>query len=130
MNQRQRFIRKIVYVCIIAALLLPLSWLSQPETTEAKGGRLAQMRSEYRLGQAQLGEIDPASETIKLATLGMRGVAANILWNKSHEYNKNEDWVNLAATLEQIARLQPNFVSVWIYQGWNLSYNISVQFDD
>jgi hypothetical protein len=130
MNQRQRFIRKIVYVCIIAALLLPLSWLSQPETTEATGGKLAQMRSEYRLGQAQLGEIDPASETIKLATLGMRGVAANILWNKSHEYNKNEDWVNLAATLEQIARLQPNFVSVWIYQGWNLSYNISVQFDD
>jgi hypothetical protein len=130
MNQRQRFIRKIVYVCIIAALLLPLSWLSQPETTEAKGGQLAQMRSEYRLGQAQLGEIDPASETIKLATLGMRGVAANMLWNKSHEYNKNEDWVNLAATLEQIARLQPNFVSVWIYQGWNLSYNISVQFDD
>jgi hypothetical protein len=130
MNQRQRFIRKIIYVCIIAALLLPLSWLSQPETTEAKGGRLAQMRSEYRLGQAQLGEIDPASETIKLATLGMRGVAANLLWNKSHEYNKNEDWVNLAATLEQIARLQPNFVSVWIYQGWNLSYNISVQFDN
>ena len=30
MTQRQRFIRKIVYACVIAALLLPLSWLSQP----------------------------------------------------------------------------------------------------
>jgi hypothetical protein len=130
MNQRQRFIRKIVYACVIAALLLPLSWLSQPETTESKGGQLAQLRSEYQLGQAQLGDIDPASETIKLATLGMRGVAANLLWEKAGEYKKHEDWVNLSATLEQIAKLQPNFVSVWIFQGWNLSYNISVEFDD
>ncbi|MEX0677788.1 MAG: hypothetical protein WD063_11975 [Pirellulales bacterium] len=130
MNQRQRFIRKIVYACVIAVLLLPLSWLSQPETTESKGGRLAQLRSDYQLGQAQLGEIDPASETIKLATLGMRGVAANLLWHKADEYRKTEDWVNLSATLEQISKLQPNFVSVWIFQGWNLSYNISVEFDD
>jgi hypothetical protein len=130
MNQRQRFIRKIVYACVIAALLLPLAWLSQPETTASKGGRLAQLRSEYQLGQAQLGDIDPASETIKLATLGMRGVAANLLWDKANEYRKTEDWVNLSATLEQIAKLQPNFVSVWIFQGWNLSYNISVEFDD
>jgi hypothetical protein len=130
MNQRQRFIRKIVYACVIAALLLPLSWLSQPETTETKGGLLAQMRHEHQLGQAQLGEIDPASETIKLVTLGMRGVAANILWSKANDYRLKEDWVGLSATLEQIARLQPNFISVWIYQGWNLSYNISVEFDD
>jgi hypothetical protein len=129
-KQRQRFIRKVVYVAIIAALLLPLYWLSHPQTTVSEGGQLAQLRSKYQLGQAQLGEIDPASETIKLATLGMRGVAANLLWDKANEYKKTEDWVNLSATLQQIAKLQPNFVSVWIFQGWNLSYNISVEFDD
>jgi hypothetical protein len=136
MNQRQRFIRKIIYACAIAALLLPLFRLSQPETRDAKGdvlsqgGTLAQMRNRYKLSQSTLGEIDPASETIKLATLGMRGVAANILWEKANYYKKTEDWSSLSATLEQIAKLQPNFVSVWIYQGWNLSYNISVEFDD
>lgn len=130
MNQRQRFIRKIVYACVIAALLLPLSWLSQPETTESKGGLLAQMRSEHQLSQAQLGEIDPASETIKLATLGMRGVAANILWTKANNYKKTEDWVGYSAALEQIAKLQPNVVSVWIFLGWNLTHNVSVEFDD
>ncbi|REK09928.1 MAG: hypothetical protein DWQ37_17650 [Planctomycetota bacterium] len=130
MNQQKRFYRKIVYACIIVALLLPLSWLSQPQTTDSDGGQLAQMRERYQLGQAQLGEIDPASETIRLATLGMRNIAANLLWEKANEYRKTEDWVNLSATLEQIARLQPNFVSVWVFQGWNLSYNISVEFDD
>lgn len=130
MNQRSRFIRKIIYACVIAALLLPLSWLSQPATTESQGGVLAQMREENQLSQATLGEIDPASETIKLATLGLRGVAANVLWEKANDYKKREDWTSLSATLEQIAKLQPNFISVWIYQGWNLSYNISVEFDD
>ena len=130
MSDRQRFIRKIVYACAIAALLLPLSWLSEPATTESDGGLLAQMREKHRLSQSTLGDIDPASETIKLATLGMRGVAANILWEKAHDYRKREDWVGLSATLEQIAKLQPNFISVWVYQGWNLSYNISVEFDD
>ncbi len=130
MNQRQRFIRKIVYACVIAAMLLPLSWLSQPETTESKGGVLAQMRSEHQLSQAQLGEIDPASETIKLATLGMRGVAANILWTKANNYKKTEDWAGYSAALEQIAKLQPNVVSVWIFLGWNLTHNVSVEFDD
>jgi hypothetical protein len=135
MNERARFIRKIAYASAIAALLLPLSFLSQPATmrgdgSQSEGGVLAQMRERHQLSQATLGEIDPASETIKLATLGMRGVAANILWEKAHEYKKREDWVGFKATLEQIARLQPNFVSVWVYQGWNLSYNISVEFDD
>jgi hypothetical protein len=135
MNQRKRFFRKIAYACAIAALLLPLSWLSAPATRQAdgrssKGGVLAQMREDHHLSQATLGEIDPASETIKLATLGMRGVAANLLWQKANDFRKREDWVSLSATLEQIAKLQPNFVSVWIYQGWNLSYNISVEFDD
>ena len=130
MNQRQRFIRKIVYAVAIAALLLPLSWLSQPATTDSKGGVLARMRDADRLSQADLGDIDPTSETIKLATLGMRGLAANILWGKANEYKREEDWTSLSATLEQIARLQPNFISVWQFQGWNLSYNVSVEFDD
>ncbi|HTM53001.1 MAG TPA: hypothetical protein VL175_03195 [Pirellulales bacterium] len=130
MNERQRFTRKIVYACVIAALLLPLSWLSQPETTESKGGMLAQMRAANQLSQAQLGEIDPASETIKLATLGMRGVAANVLWTKANNYKKTEDWVGYSAALEQIAKLQPNVVSVWIFLGWNLTHNVSVEFDD
>ena len=35
-----------------------------------------------------------------------------------------------SAALEQIIRLQPNFINVWRFQAWNLSYNISVEFDD
>ena len=135
MTRRQSFLRKIKYLGVIVVLLLPLSWLSRPAAINpngqrAPGGTLAQMRDQYRLGQANLGEIDPTSEAIKLATLGMRGVAANILWSKANHYRKVEDWTSLSATLEQITKLQPNFITVWRYQAWNLSYNISVEWDD
>jgi hypothetical protein len=136
MNRRSTFVRKIVYLVAIALLLIPLFWLSQPATNAVKGvqgspgGALARLRAEYHLSQAQLGEVDPSSATIKLATLGLRGVAANILWEKATDYKMKKDWTNFGATLNQITKVQPNFLNVWINQAWNLSYNCSVQFDD
>ena len=130
MSERRSFYRKIVYFIAICVLLFPLTMLSTPATPTKAGGRLAQLRNEYQLSQANLGEVDPASETIKLATLGLRGVAVNLLWEKANYYKKTEDWTNLTATLEQLAKLQPNFVTFWKFQAWNLSYNVSVEFDD
>jgi hypothetical protein len=67
---------------------------------------------------------------MKLATLGLRGVAVNALWEKANYYKKVEDWDNLSATLSQLAHLQPNVVTFWKFQAWNLTYNVSVEFDD
>jgi hypothetical protein len=123
----------------MALLLIPIAMMSLPATVRRDaqdrpdrhpGGVLAEMRHDAGLSQAQLGAIDPASETMKLATFGMRGIAVVWLWDKSNEYKKKEDWDNLSATLEQIARLEPNFIAVWEHQAHNLSYNVSVEFDD
>jgi hypothetical protein len=129
------FVRKVIYLVGIAVLLLPIAALSQPATAgrgdaePSAGGKLAQLRAEYRLSQAELGEIDPASETMKLATLGLRGVAVDILWYKALEYQKKQDFTGLELTVMQIIRLQPNFLKVWDFQAHNLSYNSSVEFD-
>lgn len=135
MNQNATVTRKAAYIGTIAVLLIPLFWLGQPPAvTEDQGrrpgGLLSQVREREELAQASLGDIDPASESMRLVTLGMRGVAANILWSKAHDYKIREDWDNLAATLNQIAKLQPNFISIWEFQAHNLSYNISAEFDD
>lgn len=129
-HKKKSFYRKLIYVGSIVALLYPLAILSSPATTVKSGGKLAQLRAENGLSQANLGEIDPASETMKLATLGLRGLAVNLLWGKANDYKKKEDWTNLTATLEQLALLQPNFITFWKYQSWNVAYNVSVQFDD
>lgn len=136
MSSRSTFNRKINYLAAIALLLIPLFWLSQPATIATKetpgspGGKLSRLRDDYQLSQSQIGEIDPTSVTVKLATLGLRGVAANILWEKANDYRMKKDWTNFGATLNQITKVQPNFINVWSNQAWNLSYNISVEFDD
>jgi hypothetical protein len=140
MTRNASFIRKVAYITAIALLLAPLAALSQPAAVDTNladgrddssaGGKLSQLRTEYNLSQAELGEIDPASETMKLATLGMRGVAANILWIYANHYKKVEDWDKLELTVQQIIRLQPNFLEVWDFQAHNLAYNVSVEFDD
>lgn len=136
MKRQRPFVRKLIYGAIIVALVTVLAWLAPPATGESAGspasagGVLAQKRAEYDLTEATLGEIDPTSETIKLATLGLRGVAVNLLWTKANEAQKTRDWTALSATVSQIIKLQPHFVAVWRFQGWNLAYNVSADWDD
>ena len=135
------FVRKIVYLAFAGLLIIPLSMISLPASRGTvdeggnaalgnRGGKLAQLRDEYDLSQAKLMEIDPASETMKLASAGLRGVAVNLLWMQAMDHRKHENWDKLRATLNALIKIQPNFIKVWEYQAHNLSYNISVEFDD
>ncbi|MFN7629466.1 MAG: IRE (iron responsive element), partial [Pirellula sp.] len=120
--------RKIVYILAIVALLLPLYYLGRPAS---KGeGKITEMRSRYRIGQADLGKLDPTSESMRLATLGMRGIASTILWIRADYYKEEKYFDRFSATLNQIALLQPHFISVWQHQAHNLSYNVSPEFED
>ena len=132
----QILVRRLIYIAAMVLLLFPIYMLGHPSvrnsagTELTPGGALASIRSQYELGQADLGAIDPASESMRLATLGMRGVAVSILWQRAEYYKREQFWDNYSATLNQITRLEPHFVKVWDFLSWNLSYNISVEFDD
>ena len=136
MSQLSPFIRKIIYLVAIVALLIPMSLISRPAQRadniedSNSGGKLSQLRDEHNLSQSQLSEIDPASETMKLASLGLRGVAVNMLWLQAIEHKKTENYDQLAATLEALTKIQPNFIKVWEFQAHNLAYNVSMEFDD
>jgi hypothetical protein len=114
------------------AMLIPLYLLGQPAGggTGDPGGQLTQMRTEYNIAESELGDINPASETMKLASLGLRGVAATLLWSKANDYKVHHEWDRLKATLNNIALLQPHYEKVWEFQAHNLSYNVSTEFDD
>ena len=67
---------------------------------------------------------------LKLALLGgARGIAANVLWTQAEELKREQDWDSMKATVDLITKLQPHFLSVWTFQGWNLAYNVSVEWD-
>ena len=132
MNRSSGFRNKLTYLAVMIAMLIPLYLLGQPAGggTGDPGGQLTQMRTEYNIAESELGDINPASETMKLASLGLRGVAATLLWSKANDYKVHHEWDRLKATLNNIALLQPHYEKVWEFQAHNLSYNVSTEFDD
>jgi len=136
MSGQNSFKRKVAYLIGIAVLMVPIALLGQPSTrgtveqSGSAGGLLARWRTEQGLSQANLGELDPTTEALKLAALGMRGVASTILWTKSQHYQREQDWTALSAVNEQITKLQPHFIAAWRNQAWNLAYNVSIEWDN
>lgn len=130
------FQRKVTYLALIAALLVPLSMIGRPSSVshesgaESGGGKLAELRSELKLGQAQLGKIDPTTSAVRYVSLGLHGIAVCVLQQRVADYQKQEDWISLMAALKQLTYLQPYYVKVWENQAWNVSYNISSMWDD
>ena len=131
MNQLSTRARKLVYVIAIVILLGPIIYLGQPASSAgtASGGVIAQERFKARLGEASLGDVDPASTSMSLVLLGMRGMAANLLWMQADQLRDRKQWSQLEQTVESILLLQPHFQSVWKFQCWNLTYNVSAECD-
>ena len=121
MNSAPNFNKKLIYGLVIVALfgvMFPYTaWLE----TEKKN---------RDLGEAAIGQIDTGSFMMKLFLLGgFRGIVADLLWLRAEEFKKDHDWDRLETTVELITKLQPHFLSIWTFQGWNLAYNVSVEWD-
>jgi len=146
MSNLTSFQRKLVYVGGILLLLVPIVWLGQPPNAtvqqslkrpgetelridEGSGGKLSQLRQTYELGEVSLGDVDPTSSTMNLLLLGFRGIATSSLWMDAQEQQKRKEWAELDSTIKSIVLLQPHFLKVWHFQGWNLAYNVSAEWD-
>jgi hypothetical protein len=115
---------------MIVILLIPIIFLGMPAGRgDDRGGQLAQLRQKYELGETSLGNVPPASATMNLLLLGLRGVACNVLWQQAIEQKEHKDWGGLRATTDSIILLQPHFRQVWEFQAWNLAYNVSAEWD-
>ena len=66
---------------------------------------------------------------MNLVLLGLRGPAASVLHLKAIEYQERKQWAKLRTTVDSIILLQPHYVQIWKFQGWNLAYNVSREWD-
>lgn len=121
MNNLSVPMRQVLYGLMILGLFLVMIPYKE---------RLQATKDRHDLGEATLGRVDTGSFMLKLALLGgARGIAANVLWTRAVELQKIHEWDRLAATVDLITKLQPHFLAIWTFQGWNLSYNVSVEWD-
>lgn len=59
---------------------------------------------------------------------GFRGLISNFLWMRANDLQMNDQYFEAAQLADWITDLEPHFTQVWVYQAWNMAYNISVKF--
>jgi hypothetical protein len=84
---------------------------------------------ELAIREQSRGEVDLVGAVVRLGTLGSRGVATCWLWRDAMEAQKKNQWNELEMYVRSLTKLQPHYITPWIFQSWNLAYNVSVESD-
>ena len=119
--QRQSRRRKIVYGLLIVALF-SASLAYRPLVLESHADKL-------ELREQNQGEVDPVGAAVRLSLTGSRGFALWVLWWSAIEKQKKHEWNELEVLIGAITQLQPHFITPWLFQSWNLAYNVSAESD-
>lgn len=143
--QRAAFRRKVYYFAAILLLFtvsmvwrgiipIPLSDLAAaPKNSAQKTANWIASKSilnqSFALDLRELdqGEPELAGEGMRLALTGSRGFAVAYLWSSAIEAQKRNDFHKMEGLITQVTRLQPHFITPWIFQSWNIAYNVSVE---
>ncbi len=141
--QRASAIRKVIYLAAILVLFTismvwrgvipvplgnspasaatPFRW-TQEHTIQNQAKRLEVWEQDPEEGEA-----DVSGSAMRLALLGSRGVVVTGLWLSAIDKQKRNDFHELEQRVQAVTRLQPNFITPWIFQSWNIAYNVSVE---
>jgi len=77
--------------------------------------------------QTRTGDGTPPKYAVLAAAMGtFRGLAADYLWYRAEKQKKEGKLFEANTTAQWITTLQPRFGQVWVFQSWNMAYNISV----
>jgi hypothetical protein len=119
-SQRARQ-RKVIYFALILTLL-SVSVLHRKNIVEPMATRL-------KVREVARGQVDLTSSVVALTLTGSRGLVVTFLWYGATKYHERHEWNKLELFIAPITKLQPHFITPWLYQGWNLAYNVSVECD-
>lgn len=120
-HHQQTLQRKILYIGLILALFFVLIFY-RPYLIETRAQELA-LRDEDR------GDVELTGKVVTLGLTGLRGVVITALWSSAKEKMEKNQWNELELLVRSVTKLQPHFVTPWLFQSWNLSYNVAVQCD-
>ncbi|MCG3178207.1 MAG: hypothetical protein BIFFINMI_00532 [Phycisphaerae bacterium] len=110
-------------ICLLVGLglLLGLSWPSHRALNEQRGKLIPPTEE-----AGKSAELDSFAMGLMLG--GFRGPLVMYEWIAADNEKNNEDTERFLTRMKLISDLQPQFVTMYIHQSWNLAYNISVQY--
>jgi hypothetical protein len=90
-------------------------------------------RDREQLGLTRMGALENAPPVLAFTTValgGFRGLIANALWIRANDLQQDDKLFEAAQLATWITDLEPSFTQVWLFQAWNMAYNISVKFKE
>ena len=135
--QRAAFRRKAIYFAAIVGLFtlsmvwrglipMPLSGSVQPARWAAAHTIEAQAHN-LELRELEEGDPEVVGSAMQLSLVGLRGVAVSYLWMTAIDKQKRNDFHEFELLVRYVTKLQPHFITPWIFQSWNIAYNVSVE---
>ena len=107
---------------------LPLALRELTDTTRWVDGRsILSQATRLQLRELDQGDPEVAGSAARLGLVGSRGVVITLLWYDAIEQQKRNDFHKLELRIKAVTTLQPHFITPWIFQSWNIAYNVSVE---
>jgi len=90
-------------------------------------------RDRAQLGLTHMSVLENAPPLLAFTTValgGFRGLISNYLWIRSNDLQLDDKFFEAAQLANWITDLEPHFAQVWVFEAWNMAFNISVKFKD
>ncbi|MBM3835139.1 MAG: hypothetical protein FJ403_18070 [Verrucomicrobia bacterium] len=90
-------------------------------------------RQRETMGLTRMDPLENAPPVLAFTTValgGFRGLIANALWVRLGDLQEQDKYFEMVQLADWITKLQPHFATIWVHLAWNMSYNISIKFND
>ncbi len=135
--QRAAVRRKLWYLGAILGLftvsmfwrgMIPIPLAGRAAAADWLSARTIQSQAvRYELRELEQGDPEILGSVARLSLVGSRGVAVTVLWYNAIEQQKRNDFHKFEQLVKAVTTLQPHFITPWIFQSWNIAYNVSVE---
>ncbi len=114
-----RFLKSFIWFVVLALLVV----VAARQSRSLARFRRVNMPEVYMGGKSA----PPPALTFVMAGLGgFRGVVAEVLWFRVHRLQEEGRYMELVQLSDWLTMLDPHASEAWVYNAWNLTYNISI----
>lgn len=129
--QQQSLYRKFIYFGLIVALFTGSLILRRVDIRlgPLEYDSLQTRAHRLQLSESDRGQVELTDSALRLTLGGLRGLAITSLWLGAIEKQRKHEWSELEVLVRSLTKLQPHYISPWLFQSWNLAFNVSVECD-
>ncbi len=105
---------------LLLVLLILLSAMQSRRLTQHRRGNLPEAYTGYA------SDVPPALTFVMAGLGGFRGIVSEVLWFRVNRLQEEGRYLELVQLADWLTMLDPHAAETWVYNAWNLAYNISV----